>query len=506
MATQNVATIPSRTQSAVDPQHSSTYFNLPNNVIARASRLGIDKKFSGIDVVNVIDVIANHANIHFGGRAWVSPRTIAAESGLREHIVTAIIAHAEANGILERGTWQGKTTGQFIPNDGGPPGHRVMSVESWAANADLGKSRGLEHCLLALADGHRRFITNVQKDLAPQLGVSDATLYRMLKPLVDRGRVKTKQHGRATEFEMLEITRKRKATSVSAKPLCVSCPPSCVSAGSANSLTGMAFGTEGLVLQGHVEQGHVKSKQDPTQDERRAEKRADAAATIPIFAPSGDQNPPVDHSTHIEGFVEYLDQRGNRRLRDCPECRAAMAAKQAQADEARQREFVAPQTRPLFDFSMFTNTRTLPALPSAPVVEGEWHETPAPTPCRATAKPVSVITGKTAQGGILFDEFRRRFASHTAGLGVLRINPLSDPELQPDLNRMLGVLSGIDIDAFDAALAAEMLFRGQPRGSVRTGKLFRDILGCVVNTLTGDERFGRHESVPVYQHQQMHAA
>ena len=272
MATQNVAINTAPTQSAVEWQKT---FNLSNGVLVRAATLG-NNKFSGVDVLNVICVIAAHIN-GLTRKTWVSPRTVAAETGLRPKVAEAIIAHAVANGILQPGTWQGKPTLAFISNDKDSGGYRFISLQWWIENAALGKSRGLLQHLLALADGNRRFSANVRKELAPRLGVSYGTLYRLLAPLVTREMVRTRQHGRrATQFEMPCVPRKR-PQGVTRSPQGVTSDSQGVTSSPSEPAPDAAFRTEGYVLQvNEVQDTEPKSKTGFGEHDVRSPKTGDA--------------------------------------------------------------------------------------------------------------------------------------------------------------------------------------------------------------------------------------
>lgn len=277
----------------------SSYFTLPNNVISHAAKLGT-KTFCGNDVVNVICVIANHINVRVG-KAWPSIDTIIRESRVPE--AAAIIDRAVASGLLERVTWNKRTAYSFLSSDGPTPGYRAMSVEWWAAHVHLGKSRGFLQQLLAVANGHHRFTVNVKKDLLIQLGVSRAGFYRLLAALVECGKVRTLQQGRATEFEMLDVPRKKAVRtvsvsvsdasqraasvsadvpqadclsvskdcrSVSATGTSVSETPSSVSSDLPKSFTGKSLWTEGSVIQDNVLQVHLE-QEIPKSEQYRTE-------------------------------------------------------------------------------------------------------------------------------------------------------------------------------------------------------------------------------------------
>jgi hypothetical protein len=342
----------------------------------------------------VFVAVATHANADGVCEPAPSSRTIGKLIGMRDsRTVSRYVRQLIALGLLERQRVGWRRWRITVVRTDGPRDYTQID-RRWLWR-DLGANGiGLALLLAAVANGRSSFVTE-RKVLVKMSGLSRNTFDALISEIANYSLVETRRApGNMVAFDLsfMQWTFPKKSRSSLQKEPDFS-----------QKIAGEEDNTKSKTLE---DKSKTKSKTRVEHDQRRAKNRADAAATIPTFSPSEDQTQSavcseraapaptalsqVDHRTHIEGFVEYLDQRGNRRLRECPECRAAMAAKQAhqQADEetARQREFAAAQrTRPLFDFSafnfgdMFTSR---PARPSAPVVEVQWSESKPPAPAR----------------------------------------------------------------------------------------------------------------------------
>ena len=143
-------------------------------------------------------------------------------------------------------------------------------------------------------------------------------------------------------------------------------------------------------------------------DQRRAETRADAVATIPIILPSEDQNqnqsaavsqeaPPTHNDcTCVQGWLYMQDDKGRTVTKRCKRWLAWVKYQQAvekEAAEAAEETRLRAQGGPFsfFSFDIFARPSAAPALPPAPAsppaqtrtIEGEWRERPpVPAPDR----------------------------------------------------------------------------------------------------------------------------
>jgi hypothetical protein len=313
--------------TAPEPERQPKHFQLPNGVFDRAASLGTRGKFSGNDVVNVICAVAAHINARTG-KTYVSSGTVAIETDLPPKIVEAIITRAEDSGILQPGTWNGKTTHSFIPHDADGDGYRLVNLQWWNENAALGKSRGLLQHLLAIADGKRRFTAKV-KELLPILGLSRTEFYRLLAPLKGCDLVRTRQQGRhATEFEMPCVPRKKQPQGVPAEARGVPTEsrgvprmPRGVPTDPPEPAPVAAFGTEGL-RSSRVTQCNVtrSTPQDPHQISDAQKTRAVAAALGPVGSPSQDQEPPKPAAVEtVEACTERMLAKIGVKLNPPPE-------------------------------------------------------------------------------------------------------------------------------------------------------------------------------------------
>lgn len=193
MATQDVGISPGQPRPTVarEPNPSVKGFHLHHHQVQRA------REHAGHAGVAVLHSFAAHAD-NASGKCHTTARTISRESGVGIKKLPGVIAKLDAGGVIEkrrrtRLERSQKPGGAFeftIVRTDGPRGFLPVSQDWMKAHATLSPACMDAHALIrSLGNGCWKFEREFDK-VRLMLGVSRATLYRLLKVLAEHGLVR----------------------------------------------------------------------------------------------------------------------------------------------------------------------------------------------------------------------------------------------------------------------------------------------------------------------------